>query len=65
MKTIPTAEQFFKNHNSFDLTYDDMLKEFAKLHLEALRSELKDEFHFDHQLEIIDEVINNRLNELK
>jgi len=42
MKKIPTAEQFFKNHKSFDLTYDDMLKEFAKLHLEALRSELKE-----------------------
>jgi len=81
MKTIPTVEQVFLNNFDCyaDFSDDDDLdipaitkdkfikvcKEHLTNHLEALRSELKEEFHFDHQLEIIDAIINNRLNELK
>ncbi len=71
MKTLTAVEYLFQLIDDFGIEKIDrkailkMEKEQISSRLEALRSELKDEFNFDHQLEIIDEVINNRLNELK
>jgi len=93
MKTTPTAEEYlFKKDNAnckwskYDIC--NSYNEFAKLHLEALRSELKEfnEKTFDETIKyhnivryreyfervtktysnnLVDQVINNRLNELK
>lgn len=63
MKNIPTAREIFKKYSNKanrvqDMNFNEMMIEFAKLHVEACKKEIKNRIYMDENYICMDETIN-------